>query len=154
VVDVQREASGRFKVEVDGRPLHLEARLYAPSTLHISTGDVSTVARVVRVSGEFHVAIGGETYRLVPESAAPAATAAALASPQIVAPMPGKVLQVLVKEGQKVEAGDDLLTLEAMKMENRMTAEARGVVRKIHVTEGQTVDGGAVLVEMDYTQPG
>jgi pyruvate carboxylase subunit B len=56
-----------------------------------------------------------------------------LAAPEIVSPMPGKVTQVLVKEGDKVAAGDGLLILEAMKMENRLTAEAPAIVRKVHV---------------------
>ena len=73
-----------------------------------------------------------------------------LASPQIVAPMPGKVLQVLVRAGQQVAAGDGLLILEAMKMEHRMTAEAPATVRAVHVADGQMVDAGTVLVELEY----
>jgi pyruvate carboxylase subunit B len=66
--------------------------------------------------------------------------------------MPGKVLSVLVGEGQEVATGDGLLILEAMKMENRIVAEARAIVRRVHVTEGQMVDGGAILLELDYVE--
>jgi biotin carboxyl carrier protein len=73
-----------------------------------------------------------------------------LASPQITAPMPSKILQVLVVEGQEVAVGDGLIILEAMKMENRITAEAAAVVKKVHVADGQMVDGGQVLIELEY----
>ena len=62
-----------------------------------------------------------------------------------------KVLQVLVELGQTVAAGDGLVVVEAMKMEHRIAAEADAVVRAVHVSAGQMVDGGAVLIELDYT---
>lgn len=68
------------------------------------------------------------------------------ASGDIDAPMPGKVLQVLVKEGDVVEEGQPLVVLEAMKMENVIKAAANGTVSVVQAAEGQAVEKGALLV--------
>ena len=64
------------------------------------------------------------------------------------APMPGLVVKVEVDEGECVEAGDGLLVVEAMKMENELTAAVAGRVGTIHVVAGQTVEKGEVLMDM------
>jgi pyruvate carboxylase subunit B len=67
----------------------------------------------------------------------------------VVAPMPGIILNVLVKEGDVVSAGDAILVLEAMKMENEIHAPRAGTVKKIHVTEGAEVRAGSELIEFE-----
>lgn len=67
----------------------------------------------------------------------------------IVAPMPGKVVKVLVVRGDQVSVGDGIIVVEAMKMENELKAAGPGVVREIKVGEGQVVDGGEVLVVIE-----
>jgi len=67
----------------------------------------------------------------------------------IIAPMPGLILDVLVEEGQTVEKGQALMVLEAMKMENVLKAEKVGVISKINVKKGTAVDKKAVLIEME-----
>ena len=57
----------------------------------------------------------------------------------ISAPMPGKIVKVLVEEGQSIKAGDVLLVLEAMKMQNEITADADGTVKAVNVEAGQNV---------------
>ena len=69
-------------------------------------------------------------------------------SQQVTAYMPGRVVKVMVEEGQEVEAGQGLVVLEAMKMENEIQAEVAGVVRKVFVQEGQAVDGGDPMFEI------
>ena len=64
----------------------------------------------------------------------------------LIAPMPGKVVDVLVQPGARVQAGDLLLLLEAMKMEHRITAPTAGFVSEVRVTAGEQVENGAVLV--------
>ncbi len=64
------------------------------------------------------------------------------------APMPGKILQVLVKEGQKVEAGQPLMILEAMKMEHRIMASEEGTISSIFFSEGDQVQQGIPLLEL------
>lgn len=70
------------------------------------------------------------------------------AAPEVGAPMPGKVLKVLVSEGQPVAPGDPLIVLEAMKMETTLYAESPAIVAKICVAAGQMVDHGARLIEL------
>jgi biotin carboxyl carrier protein len=65
------------------------------------------------------------------------------------APIPGKVVKVHVKVGDEVEAGQPLVVLEAMKMENELTAEQAGKVIAVHVEPGQTVNAGEPLAELE-----
>lgn len=66
----------------------------------------------------------------------------------LTAPMPGKVIQVLVEKGQNVEAGQALMILEAMKMEHRIVASNDGIVNAIHFNEGDQVQQGVALLEV------
>ncbi len=66
----------------------------------------------------------------------------------VVAPMPGRIVRVLVAAGDAVEAGQPLVVLEAMKMETALRAEIAGTVAVVAATEGAMVDGGAVLIEI------
>jgi biotin carboxyl carrier protein len=150
-VAVQRLTSGSFAVTVDGRRHEVEASVIDPSRLRLVVDGHPHAIHLTRIGGAEHVACNGSVYVLTPEvSGGVRDHAASLALPQIVAPMPGKVLHVLVQPGQQVEAGDGLLILEAMKMEHRMVAEAAGTVQVVHVADGQMVDAGAVLVELQY----
>jgi biotin carboxyl carrier protein len=65
------------------------------------------------------------------------------------APMPGMVLKVMVESGQKIQKGDALIVLEAMKMENILKAPSDGVIRKIHIMKGDKVEKNQVLVNME-----
>lgn len=85
---------------------------------------------------------------LLAESMASSSTGAGAGS-KIKAPMPGRVVRVLVKVGQQVERGAPVIIVEAMKMENEMHAPASGAVLAVHVAEGATVDAGQLLVELE-----
>ena len=63
------------------------------------------------------------------------------------APMPGMIVRIEAAEGDRVKAGQGVLIMEAMKMENELRAEAGGVISRIHVSPGQAVEKGTVLVE-------
>ena len=65
----------------------------------------------------------------------------------IMAPMPGLVLQIMAKEGDNVTAGQPILILEAMKMENILKSQGEGTVKNVKVKKGDTVEKGQVLVE-------
>ena len=66
----------------------------------------------------------------------------------LIAPMPGKVLEVFVEIGQTVEAGQTLMVLEAMKMEHRILASTTGQITGVHFAAGEQVQQGSVLLEM------
>jgi biotin carboxyl carrier protein len=63
--------------------------------------------------------------------------------------IPGTVLEILVKEGQKVKKGDVLMILEAMKMKNRLKSPIDGKVKKIHTSTGVRIPKGSLLIELD-----
>lgn len=150
VVGLHRNGPGRFTASVDGQEHAVEAILVDPSTIQLRVGDAWHIAHVARLGGATHVWLAGEVYVLTPESAGASIEHGVHLQPMIVAPMPGKVLQVLVEVGQSVAAGDGLVIVEAMKMEHRIAAEADAVVRAVHVAAGQMVDGGAVLIALEY----
>ena len=79
-------------------------------------------------------------------AAAPAKVAAGAGEHSIDAPMPGKVVKLVAAEGSAVKAGDVLLILEAMKMQNEITADADGTVKKFNVAAGQSVKAHESLV--------
>ena len=63
--------------------------------------------------------------------------------------MPGLILEVNVEKGSQVKEGDFLLVLEAMKMENTITAPREGVVKSIQINKGETVEKNQLLIEME-----
>ncbi|MCB9094978.1 MAG: acetyl-CoA carboxylase biotin carboxyl carrier protein subunit [Halobacteriovoraceae bacterium] len=67
----------------------------------------------------------------------------------LVTQMPGKVVKVLVKPGDKIEKGQTLLILEAMKMENEIKASAEASVKSVHVQEGESIESGHLMIELD-----
>ena len=68
---------------------------------------------------------------------------------ELEAPMPGRIVNVAVKIGQQINVGDDILSLEAMKMENVLKAEGEGVVKSININTDDVVEKGEVLIEFD-----
>ncbi len=79
----------------------------------------------------------------------PAAPAGAAGSVVIKAPMPGTVVKIEVSAGQAVKAGDDLVFIEAMKMETPVKAPQDGTVATIEVAKGESVDSGKVLITLN-----
>ncbi len=108
-------------------------------------------------SGSYTVVVNGKNYHVdvLPAGAAPVVTAApaAAAAPaapaaggtEIKAPMPGTVLRVLVNVGDTVKKGDDIIMIEAMKMEQSIKATADGKVSAINVAQGDTVESDQVV---------
>ena len=67
----------------------------------------------------------------------------------LVAPMPGLVIRVSVKPGDQVASGQALVSIEAMKMENELRSQSAGTVKAVHATEGEAVEKGTILVELE-----
>lgn len=68
---------------------------------------------------------------------------------ELQAPMPGRIVNIAVKVGDELNVGDEILSLEAMKMENVLKAEGVGIVKSILIESGQVVEKGAVLIEFE-----
>jgi biotin carboxyl carrier protein len=103
---------------------------------------------MVLVDGQpFHVEIQDEQERRL--RAAVGKEGARAAKRTVAAPMPGKVVKLLVKPGDAVKAGDGVIVVEAMKMENELKASAPGTVKEVRVAEGKAVGAGEVLVVIE-----
>jgi len=94
------------------------------------------------------ISVGPASFEFKPAEASSRRRARGLAAAEIVAPMPGKVLKVMVREGDLVEAGQALVVIEAMKMETTLAAESAALVKHVRVAEGDAVDHGGVLIEL------
>ena len=81
--------------------------------------------------------------------AAPAAAGAATGAADVTCPMPGTIVDIKVKAGDAVKAGDVLVIFEAMKMENEIQAAADGTVAAVYVNKGDSVESGQVLLAMN-----
>jgi biotin carboxyl carrier protein len=84
-----------------------------------------------------------------PKTKGPSTPPAATDGKVLTAPMPGVVLAVRVKAGDRVKRGEEMVLLESMKMELNILAGADGVVKKVFVSQGQNVAHGAILVEFE-----
>jgi len=113
--------------------------------LAIRLGDAGFAARVLRQGLDRWVVVEGASYRLTLEDPFKGLAGEAAASGRIVAPMPGKVIAVLVQAGDAVAEGLPLLRLEAMKMEHTLTAPHDGVVEALGCAVGDLVEEGAEL---------
>jgi biotin carboxyl carrier protein len=91
----------------------------------------------------------GRRLRLVLEAAEAAVGSVEADEALIAAPMPGKVMRLLVAEGDRVARGETLAILEAMKMEHRLAAPHDGRVSALHVVEGEQIEEGKILLDLD-----
>jgi biotin carboxyl carrier protein len=153
IVEVEEAADGGLRVRVDGRPAVVDSRLPRCGPGSLLLDGISYLVDLGGEGRETHVVVDGEAFGVQIESPArrrcgPGAGAGAGAGggQRLVAPMPGKVVAVLVEVGQPVEPGAGLVILEAMKMENEFRATAGGVVTEVHVAPGQAVNAGDLLV--------
>jgi len=139
------------KIEPEPEPAPAAAPAAAkPTGVNVT---VNGTAYAVRFEGDRAV-VNGKSYDVVVTAggdggAAPAAPAAPVALVPVKAPMPGLVLRLSAQEGDVVELHDELLILEAMKMESRISATTAGTVRHVHVRQGEHVKAGDVLVEIE-----
>ena len=128
---VEEIEAGKTKVTVNGKVYEVETE--APKAAPVAAKPVAAPAPKPAAA-----------------PAAPKAEAKPAAAPaaglQVKSPLPGSVIKVLVSEGQAVKKGDTLLTLESMKMENAIMAEADGTVKQIAVTPGQNVMQDDLLI--------
>ncbi len=145
-------------VRVDGTPVEADLSRVPGTDVHSLLLDRSSRRLVVRRNGrgvwDLHLRGRGLRAEVVDERTRRiremTGAGAAGAGPRPVrAPMPGLVVKVEVEEGREVRSGDGLVVVEAMKMENELRAEAPARVKRIYVTEGETVDKDQVLIDFD-----
>ena len=133
----------KYQVKVDGKIFEVEVEKVGGGYQSLTPGSLNA-------AGAFQPQAQPVQQQAQPAPApaaaqpAPAAAPAASGSGEVVSPMPGKILKVIADNGAHVEAGDVILILEAMKMENEIVAPIAGTV-SLSVSVGQTVDTDALL---------
>jgi biotin carboxyl carrier protein len=146
-------ADGRWQCRLDGRQVELDAVLTRRDVLSVIIGGKAYEIKRERTATDLHLWVGPVRYGVVlrdPRSLRSRASAADDKGPRkLVAPMPGKVVRVLAEEGVEVEPGQGVLVVEAMKMQNEIKSPKKGVVRKIAVPTGGTVNAGDVLAVVE-----
>jgi len=136
------------EVALDGEVLDVTVGAVGPDAVRLTAGGVTRRYAVQRVGAVTYVDGSDGSSRLVEEDRHPVAAEERTAG-SAVAPMPGSVVRVAVAAGDRVEAGQVLVVLEAMKMEHAVHAGAPGTVSEVDVTEGDQVETGRLLVVVE-----
>ena len=148
-------AGGSYRLTIGAEVWEVDARLTAQGIYSLLIGGVSYVAEVTDDGGACVVDVGDEAWviRVEEETRHIIRThggdASGRAGQTLTAPLPGKITHVAVAVGDRVEKGDTLLVIEAMKMENEFRAGAAGTVAEVRVQAGQAVNAGDVLVVLE-----
>jgi biotin carboxyl carrier protein len=156
LVEVSREGS-ITTATVDERTYEFDVREPEPGVVLVIAGGRVFECRVDRAGGHnsaFVVDVGGRNFSITlidPKRLRSDAVTGhpADGSAQIVAPMHGKIVRVLAEVGAAVKAGDGVIVVEAMKMQNEMKSPRDGIVVKIHSSPGDTVNAGDVLAVIE-----
>jgi len=143
---------GRYRVTLGDEVWDVDARAVGPGAYTLLAGGTAWLVHVVEQEGGLLVEVGGETYAVQIEEETRysirtrGAGGAGAGSQTLTAPLPGRVTHVAVAPGDRVAAGDPLVVIEAMKMENEFRATVAGTVTEVRVTPGQAVNAGDILV--------
>jgi len=148
-VELERAEQG-YDCKVDGEAYALNVVMTARDVLSIiHNGRQYEAKREYSLMGDLHLIVGSERFAVEvrdPRSLRSRRAAGHEAGPaKILAPMPGKIIRLLAVEGDEVEAGQGLVVVEAMKMQNEIKAYKKGKVTRIAVKEGSAVNAGDLL---------
>ena len=147
---------GKHLVKLDGKKYEVDARRLPDSSVYSMLIAGTSYEADVRRDGEWlNVSVQGESYRIsVKErlwatAAATAAKSSRSGIHQLKAPMPGLVVEIRTRVGEKVQEGQALMVIEAMKMQNELYAQTDGTVKEIRVKEQDVVDPTHVLLVIE-----
>ncbi len=148
-LELTRSPAG-WKCRLDEREFELDAVLTRPDVLSILIGGRAYEIKRERTPSDMHMVVGSARYAAEvrdPRNLRSRRAAAGFGEgPQkLIAPMPGKIIRVLAAEKAPVEAGQGVLVIEAMKMQNELKSPKKGVVQQILTREGAAVAAGEVL---------
>jgi len=148
-IELSGLGSARIEAAVGGRKYVLAAKAIGPGVYWFNWNGRSLEISVNPNGDAYVVSLPGQRVAVEMLDARTALREAAqqghAGTVQVRAPMPGKVVKVLVAEGAEVQSNQGLLVMEAMKMQNEIKSPKKGIVRKLGVTEGAAVNAGDVL---------
>ena len=154
-IEIEEIGKSLYRVAVDGNEFLVDGKKTGRTNYSLIVDNRSFEIEVDHTEDEYRVLVDGRNYHinLVDERRVRVGgtqSGLELQGRQLISvPMPGKIIAVLVSEGDAVEKGQGLVIVEAMKMENEVRSPATGTVRDIKVKPGDTVEGGAVLVVVE-----
>jgi biotin carboxyl carrier protein len=148
-LELARGESG-WQCALDGEPINVDAVLTRKNVISILVDGVAYEVKREIAGNDQYVWVRSARFKTEvrdPRSlrARRAAAATGEGPQKLLAPMPGKVVRLIAKEGEAIEAGKGVLVVEAMKMQNELKATKTGTVQKIMVAEGANVNSGDVL---------
>jgi geranyl-CoA carboxylase alpha subunit len=153
-LEIVRERGGGYLAHVDGREHRFEIEELSRDTVRFCIDGVMESARFLRDRDRLYIQYRGGTLAVRDLTrAAPAATASSGSDGKVRAAMNGRVVAVLAKQGERVEAGQPVMTLEAMKMEHVHVAPIAGTISAIDVVEGEQVTTGKIVAEIEANPP-
>jgi biotin carboxyl carrier protein len=152
-IDFERKGSKSLKARIGNRTYQLEASAVEPGVYWFNFNNRSIEVHVSPSDDGYSVAVSGHHIPVEILDARAALKKAAQHGHDglidIRAPMPGKIVKVLIGEGVEVQANQGILVMEAMKMQNEIKSPKKGLVRKLGVTEGVAVNAGDLLVSVE-----
>ena len=148
---------GKYLVKLGDRQYIVDSQVISGNGLSLIVDGKACTVFFAEDQGKKYVSVQGEQFCIEKAKADSGArflaeSAALKGVPTIASPMPGKVVKILVKEGDRVEKGQGLVIVEAMKMENEIRSASAGVVKKINFKEGDLVDAAAPIIELELEE--
>ena len=151
-VEIEEIGKSVYRVSVDGNEFTVDGKKTGLTNFSLIVDNRSFEIEVDNKADEYRVLVDGRNYRVNLMDERRVRTSGGIAGgavqgrQMVSVPMPGKVIAILVAEGDTVEKGQGLVIVEAMKMENEVRSPIAGEVKEIKVKQGDTVEGGAALL--------
>lgn len=147
-LELDRVENG-WSCQLDGREVPVDAVLARTNVLSLRIGNHAFEVKCERVGSETHFWVGSQRFAVEvrdPRSLRARTRAGDEQGPKkLTAPMPGKVVRILVAQGTEIAAGAGVVVVEAMKMQNEVKSPKKGLIQKILVSPGAAVNAGDVL---------
>ncbi len=145
---------GKYLIKLGGKEYEVDSQPISENCLSLLIDGKAYTAFIAEDQGKKYISVQGEQFCIEEAKADSGARSLAESAtlkgvPTIASPMPGKVVKILVGEGDRVEKGQGLVIVEAMKMENEIRSASVGVVKKVNFSEGDLVDAAVPIIELE-----
>jgi len=152
-VELARDGPG-WRCRLDGCDFPLDVRSLQDGVLSILINGKSYEVKQEITATEINIMVGSQRFAAIVRDPRSLRSRRSLHAGEegvkkVTAPMPGKVIRILAPVGTQVQAGQSVLVIEAMKMQNEMKSPKKGTVKKINVAEGAPVEAGQALAEIE-----
>ena len=145
---------GKYLIKLGGRQYNVDSQRISENCLSLLVDGKAYTVFVAEDKTKKYISVQGEQFcveeaKSEAETRSVAEAATLKGIPTISSPMPGKIVKILVREGDKVRKGQGLVIVEAMKMENEIRSPGAGIVKKINFKEGNLVDTTDPIIELE-----